>query len=252
MPATEPLRFSRLKLMGQSPAHYLAQTPVESSAIDVGNAADSLILGDGPGVIGYHPGKKRSGKEWEAFEAEHSGKVILTATEYAKAQGMAEAVAKHSDATRLLTGAIRKPRFWELLGYHCRGTPDVDAPDYLTDLKTGETSSPRKFPWKVRDFSYHAQLAWYQDGTELAGMGRRSECYIVAVEQAPPHVVTVFRINPHALDLGRRLYRVWLEHLKLCEESGRFPGYSDAIYDLDLPDPDEMYSLAAAGVEQVA
>lgn len=252
MTEREPLRFSRLRQMGRSPAHYLANPEADSSAIDVGNAADSLILGDGPGVIGYHDGKQRRGKEWEAFEAEHVGKLILTAAEYRKASGMAEAVAKHADATRLLAGAIRQTRFWELLGYRCRGTPDVDGGTFLTDLKTGETSDPRRFPWKVRDFAYHGQLAWYQDGTALAGMGTREECYIVAVEQTPPHVVTVFRINPHALELGRRLYRVWLEHLKTCEESGRFPGYSDAVYDLDLPDPDEAYTLTAAGVEQVA
>ncbi len=248
----EPLRFSRLKLMGRSPAHYQAQPPQDSSAIDIGNAADNLILGDGPGVIGYHEGKQRRGKEWEAFEAEHAGRIILTATEYAKAAGMTEAVAKHADATRLLRGQIRKTRYWDLLGYRCRGTPDVDGEGFLTDLKTGETSDPRRFPWKVRDFAYHAQLAWYQDGTELAGLGTREECYIVAVEQSPPHVVTVFRINPHALDLGRRLYRAWIEHLKTCDESGRFPGYSDAVYDLDLPDPDEAYVLADAGVERVA
>jgi len=244
---TEPLRFSALRRMSQSPAHYLAAIQPDSSAIDIGNAADSLILGDGPGVIGYHEGKVRRGKDWEAFEAAHAGKLILTATEYAKAAGMAEAVAAHADATRLLTGIIRQTREWELLGYRCRGTPDVDGGGFLTDLKTGETSDPRRFPWKVRDFAYHAQLAWYQDGTELAGLGRPDDCYIVAVEQTPPHVVTVFQLNPHALDLGRRLYRLWLEHLKICDESGEFPGYSQSIVDLDLPDPDEEYHLSAAG-----
>lgn len=246
-----PLRFSQLKRMGQSPAHYAAGVEPSSGSIDIGNAADNLILGGVP-VICY-PGATRRGKEWEKWRDDQDpSALIVTRTQLASAEGMARSVQKHRDALRLLDGIVRETQFWTLQGRSCRGTPDVWAGRRLVDLKTSETSDPRRFPWKVRQFAYHAQLSWYQDGLHLAGLGRPEECYIVAVEQAAPYVVTVFRLTEHILDLGARLCRLWFEQLRTCEASGQFPGYSQSIVDLDLPEYDdgELLEMHSAGVTE--
>lgn len=230
-----PLRHSRLKLMGRSPAHYAADEPHSSSAMDLGSAADALILGQQ--AIAVYPGKVRRGKEWDAWrDSQAPDTLILTSKEARAAEGMARAVARHEEASRLLTGTIRETLLWDNAGRSCRGTPDVRGDGFLTDLKTGETSDPRRFPWKVLRFGYHAQLAWYRDGIERAGLPRPDRCYIVAVEQEPPHVVTVFRLTDHVLDLGDRLNRLWFEQLRVCEASGHFPGYAQSAVELDLPD----------------
>lgn len=249
---SQPLRFSQLRRMNQSPAHYAAGSEPSSGSIEIGNAADNLILGGVP-VLAY-PGATRRGKEWEKWRDDQSPEaLIVTKSQLASAAGMQRAVARHADATRVLDGVIRETQFWTLQGRSCRGTPDVWAGRRLADLKTGETSDPRRFPWKVRQFAYHAQLAWYQDGLHLAGLGRPEEVYIVAVEQAAPHVVTVFRLTEHILDLGARLNRLWFEQLRVCEACGQFPGYSQSIVDLDLPEYDdggELLEMHAAGVTE--
>lgn len=232
-----PLRFSRLKLMGRSPAHYAAYVEDETEAMETGTAADLLLLGGRP-VLAY-PGAVRRGKEYDAFCADNPNALIVTQAEAAKALGIAEAVTKHEDARRLLDGARQQTLRWTFQGRACRGTPDVRGDGFLTDLKTGETSDPRFFPWKVKRFAYHAQLAWYETGCGLLGHDI-AESYIVAVEQAPPHVVTVFRLTPNLIELGARLWRLWFEQLQVCEASGHYPPYAQSVVDLDLPDDEDI------------
>jgi hypothetical protein len=145
------------------------------------------------------------------------------------------------DAVRLLTGVRQQTLYWDFSGRACRGTPDVrnDAERFLTDLKTGETSDPRFFPFKVKRFAYHAQMAFYESGCALNGYDI-ADSYIVAVEQAPPHVVTIFHLNPTLIEHGAKLWRLWFEQLQVCEASGEFPPYSQSIVDLTLPDDEEI------------
>ncbi len=240
----DPLRFSRLKLMGKSPAHYAAYVPQETGAMETGTAADRLLLGGGP-VLAY-PGAVRRGKEYDAFAAANPDALIVTQKEGAIAYGIAEAVTACPDAMRLLTGIRQHTMLWDFNGRPCRGTPDVRGDGFLTDLKTGETSDPRFFPFKVRRFAYHAQMSFYETGVALANLPPVSESYIVAVEQAPPHVVTVYRLTAATIELGARLWRLWLEQLQVCEASGAFPPYSQSIVDLDLLDDNELVEIGDA------
>ncbi len=247
----EPLRFSRLKLMGKSPAHYAAYVPQETGAMETGTAADKLLLG---GKVIAYPGPVRRGKEYEAFAAAHPEALIVTQKEGAIAHGIAEAVTACPDAVRLLTGIRQHTMLWDFNGRPCRGTPDVRGDGFLTDLKTGETSDPRFFTFKVRRFAYHAQMSFYETGVALANLPPVTESYIVAVEQSPPHVVTVYRLTAATIELGARLWRLWLEQLQVCESSGAFPPYSQSIVDLDLLDDNELVELgdAAEVVETTA
>ncbi len=240
---TNPLRFSRLKLMGKSPAHYAAYEPQPTGAMETGTAADRLLLG---GKVLAYPGPVRRGKEYDAFAAANPDALIVTQKEGAVAYGIAEAVTACPDAMRLLTGARQDTIYWDFNGRTCRGTPDVRGDGFLTDLKTGETSDPRFFPFKVRRFAYHAQMSFYETGVALAGLPPVTQSYIVAVEQAPPHVVTVYRLTENTIELGARLWRIWLEQLQVCEASGSFPPYSQSIVDLELFDDNELMELGDA------
>lgn len=241
---TDPLRFSRLKLMGKSPAHYAAYVPTPTGAMETGTAADALLLGGQP-VLAY-PGPVRRGKEYDAFCERNPGALIVTQREGEIAHGIAEAVTKCPDAMRLLTGVRQETIYWDFNGRTCRGTPDVRGDGFLTDLKTGETSDPRFFPFKVRRFAYHGQMSFYETGVALAGLPSVTQSYIVAVEQAPPHVVTVYRLTAATIELGARLWRTWLEQLQVCEASGSFPAYSQSVVDLELFDDNELLELGDA------
>jgi len=241
----QPIRFSRLKLFSKSPAHFAAALPEESSALDVGSAAHAMILGVGREVIAY-PGKVRRGKEWEAFQSDHPDALILTKAEYGRASRMAKAVNDNADARRVLDGIREQTMFWKLNGRLCRGTPDVRSDQFVTELKTGETSDPRFFPFKMRRFRYDAQLAWYSDGAVLAGHPDPKEHYVVAVEAAYPHVVTVFKVTRWIAN-GRKSLRLWWERLLQCEAANEWPGYSQSVVDLD-PLEEELEMLDAGEV----
>lgn len=240
----EPLRFSRLKRFSQSAAHYLGASGPDSSGIDIGSASHSMLLG-GVRVVAY-PGPVRRGKVFEAFEQDNPGALILTANEYRRAEGMANAVRANADAMRVLDGEREKTFHWKINGRTCRGTPDVRSETFITELKTGETADPRFFPFKVRRFCYHGQLAWYSDGAVLAGLPDPKDHYIVAVEAAPPHVVTVFHIDPATIDKGRRLYRLWFEQLLACEAADAWPGYSQSVVELALPDDFDLDDIGTS------
>ncbi len=229
--------------MGKSPAHYAAYVPTPTGAMETGTAADRLLLG---GAVLAYPGPVRRGKEYEAFVAQNPHAMIVTQKEGAIAHGIAEAVMACPDAVRLLTGERQDTIYWDFDGRACRGTPDVRGDGVLCDLKTGETSDPRFFPFKVRRFAYHAQMSFYETGVALAGLPPVTQSYIVAVEQAPPHVVTVYRLSEQAIELGARLWRTWFEQLQVCEASGSFPPYSQSIVDLELFDDNELVELGDA------
>lgn len=234
----EPIRFSRLRKMAKSPMHFAYAREDEASHLDIGSAAHSMILG-GVRVIAY-PGKVRAGKEWEKFKGENGDALILTRRELSSATGMADALRKDKEAMRVLDGEREKTILWKNQGRLCRGTPDVRGQSggehFVTELKTGETSDPRSFVWKVIRFAYHAQLGWYSDGAVLSGLDEPSAHYIVAVEAKPPHVVTVFRLTPKSIEQGRRLVRVWFEQLLNCERTNEWPPYVQSVVDLELPE----------------
>lgn len=238
-PRTVPVRFSRLKKFSQSAAHYFAACQFDDSdslAMRIGRGTHALLFG-APLVVWP---QRRQGKAWDSFEAANAGKEILTTSEHAKALGMANAIRRHSLAAPLLFNGtvLEREIHWNVEGRRCQGTPDCVGPGRVVDLKTAQTSEPDRFTRKATWMSYHAQLAWYQDGLELAGKQRPEECYIVAVESSEPYAVTVLRLTERTLDQGRRLSRLWWERLRVCEASNEWPAYTQSIVEFDLPDND--------------
>ena len=88
---------------------------------------------------------------------------------------------------------------------------------------------------------YHAQLAWYMDGVEAAGLPAPHDGYIVAVESKAPYAVVCYQLTPRAFDMGRRSYRLWLEQLAVCEQSNFWPGYVQSVTPLDVPEDETLW-----------
>lgn len=234
-PRTVPVRFSRLKRMSQSPLHYHQSCQYDDDdtlARRIGRGVHALLFGQ-PLVV-WH--KRRQGNEWKEFEAAHEGEEILNEKEHAQALAVATAIRTDPIAAPLLFDGmtLEKKLHWKIDGRACSGTPDSFGPKRVVDLKTARTTEPDRFVRAATWMSYHAQGAWYQDGIELAGLPRPDEFYIVAVESAAPYAVTTLRLTERALDMGRRLNRLWWEQLMGCEASNQWPGYSQSIVDFDI------------------
>lgn len=198
-----------------------------------GTAVHALLFGTRK-VIGY-PGATRRGKEYDAFVAANPDTEILTASEHAKAQDMAEAVRSCKLAEPWLQGEAEKTLLFKWMGLDCRATPDVRGDGFLTELKTSVSSDPLRFQWHALRMHYHAQLRWqeYAVGTPVR------DHMIVCVESVAPYPVTVFRVEPRALEAADKLLVLWAERLKNCEQSQSFPPYAQSIVPLDVPNDDE-------------
>lgn len=235
----EPVRFSYLKHMARSPAHYKAAltTPYDSASFRLGRMVDVAVLG-GPEPVVWDG--SRRGKAWEEFRDAHPGSEIVTASEMETAQPIIDSVLRHEHAMHLLrSGTAKKRIFWDWLGRSCSGEPDV-AGKYLVDLKTTRSAEPGQFTRQGLWYSYHAQLAWYRMGLLLSGAEPPSQAFIVAVETSPPFPVTVLCLTERAIEQGERLCRVWMERLLACETADRWPGYVESTVDFDVPDDVEL------------
>lgn len=242
--ALEPVRFSRLKKMALSAAHYAAGFGEETSPMRKGSALHAYMLGGEKAVAIYTGGARNERfQKWQNFKAANAGRHILIPSELEKVAGMRKALEKHDRAMWLLDGIQERRIHWTDNGRKCMGTPDNVIPKpskkIAAELKTCQTSHPERFVWQCRKLAYHAQCAWYRRGIELSGEygpGPVDEFYIVAVESTPPHPVTVFRLDEQSLEAGDRMNRLWLEQLLVCEKNNHFPGYAESDVTLSVVD----------------
>lgn len=233
-----PVNFSTLKYMSQSPAHYRASldTPFKSTdAMRLGSAFHSLVLG-GRTVATWFGGR-RAGKDWKAFEETHAEDIIVTEPQYETAFAMAKSTMASPETVGLFRGVTEKRFVWELCGMQCAGTPDVIGYGQVTDLKSTVCASPERFIRDALKRYYHVQLAWYMDGhNSLPGTEKVSRAYIVAVESKPPYATVVYELTPEVLEMGRRIYRQWIERLRVCIDCDEWPGYVQCRVPFTLPD----------------
>lgn len=236
----DPVRFSRLSLMRHSAAHYAHGYRGETAEMREGSATHAYLLGQKHRVAVYTEGNRdKRHKKYQDFLAEHPDQLILSPAEMAPVEGMRRAIESHPRALELLGGIQEQRITWEIGGRACAGTPDVvtllpNGAKRLVELKTSRTAAPGLFLWHAKKLAYHAQLAWYADGLERTmayAPGRVTEHFIVAVESAPPHPVTVIRVCDSMLAVGRKQWRLWWEQLQNCERTGAFPGYVEGDVD---------------------
>lgn len=230
------IRFSELKHMARSPAHYRSALTEhrDTKSLRMGRAVHSFLLG-GPEPIVY-PGR-RAGSAWEAFAETHSDCEILIASEFEPARRMRDAIERNSEAMDLLRSGPREQKLeWQFLGRDCRGTPDVYNDVQTVELKTARSSQPSRFSSQSLWLGYHGQHAWYMNGIKLAGLGNPGCAYTVCVESSAPYPVTIFRLTERAIEQGHKLYRGWMERLLGCEQADHWPEYCESVVDLDVPD----------------
>lgn len=262
-PRDLPVRFSALKLMGRSPAHYrhAIVTGYDSSlAMRLGTAAHAAAL-EPHRIVVYAPGEytddkgkvkahagKRAGAAWAQFNAaQRPDAVILTPKEHRIATTIAAALRSHDIAAPLLFGddVIReRPILWTRDGRACSSLPDARIPGRMVvDLKTCRNAQPDKFLWDVIRNGYREQLRMYDeaDAAELGEDVRTRppiDLHIVAVESVAPYVVQVYTMEASAIMAADRTLAAWWERLRGCELNNHWPGYSQGAWPI-VDDNDE-------------
>jgi hypothetical protein len=251
----QSVRFSILKEMARSPAHYrqaLADGGREQTpGMRVGKAVHSLVLGGDP--VLFFPGTRR-GNAWDAFAASNSNAIILSEAEHEKVRGMAAAVRANPTAQLALAGRHEVEVDWSYLGRACRSHIDVvgEGGKYVTELKTAQTSDPARFTWNALRMHYNAQLAYYSEALRSSGAGEPLAHYVVVIEATAPFCVTTMRLTARALEQGQRSYRLWFERLLTCEAADAWPAYCESVCDLDVPDDETELVFGSSDAEVAA
>lgn len=175
---------------------------------------------------------------WAEFEIQAEGKEIVTAEEMSKLCQIQQAVHAHPAAAKALAGSptIEQSIFWDADGIACRCRPDaVTERGVIVDLKTTRDASPEGFAKSIVAYRYHVQAAFYSDGYRAA-FGEPPRGFVfIAVETEPPYLVAVYVASEAMTQRGRIDYQTDLDTFRRCQESGTWPGYSDAPLTIDLP-----------------
>ena len=97
-------------------------------------------------------------------------------------------------------------------------------------MKTTEDASPKGFQSSISKFRYHVQSNWY-----LRGVEGSKQFVFIAVEKKPPHMIGVYKASIEMCAAGGRAADKNLHLLSQCRKENLWPGYSEAIEEIDLP-----------------
>ena len=188
----------------------------------------------------------KAGKAEKAKFAEE-GIACISRADFDKANAMAEMVRAHPAAGWLLDlpGRSEVSMYWEMptedgRTRQCKGRADriaqVGGGEVIIDLKTHSgTVSPTELERIVAKYGYHRQAAWYRHALSLAG--KPTEGFVlVFCEKTAPYLTTIAVVSEDAQKQALNEIREAMEKIKICQESGNWPTYTEGVIDLDLPD----------------
>ena len=242
--------ITRLKELGRSPLHYQNRlaNPLEGPALTFGRAAHCAVLE--PERFDHEHAvwsertdggklRPRNGKDWDAFEAKHAGKTIITVDERDSVMSLQRAVRGNELAMRYLRqGDPEVTMRWKTGEHLSKGRVDWHTKDggfdVIVGLKTARDCRHFVFGSAAAKLGYHLQWAYYVDGF-TAITNRRAKVVEIVVENAPPYAVAVYIVTTDIIEQGREEYTALLDKLAECEASGDWPGPATAEQFLTLP-----------------
>lgn len=241
----EAVNWSSLKHMRESAMLYRYRLSVpseETEPMRLGRAVHTLVFEPAKFNAEYviWEGGRRAGKEWEAYKAEHVDATILREQDAEMVTELAEAIRRHPLVQPYLDGGeFERPITWTDpdTGLPCKARPDwlLRSRRALLDLKSCVCAEGRRFGAVAARLGYHCQLAHYKNGV-THGLGWAPEkTLIVAAEKDAPHDVSVFEVGPDELYFGMEEVAELLRKVKVCRQTGIWPGRYLEEQALQLP-----------------
>lgn len=104
----------------------------------------------------------------------------------------------------------------------------------ITDIKTTKDGSPTGFPRESANYGYDIQGGFYSDIASEVLQENVSRFLLITVEKKT-YITTVYNLEAYDLSVGKQKYKAALNLLIECRKTGKYPGYSDSILPLSLP-----------------
>lgn len=235
--------FSQVKKLALSGKQYLhaCNSPNEpTSSMLLGTLVHFFVLGARPGSkpLVCFKGAKRQGKAWDEFQAANAGAEIVTATEWERAEAIADAVKRDPVAQLRLAGAqFEVPLQWTEEGGIVCSTSGIDIvrAKSIGDLKTTTSTQPEAWQRQALKMLYPQQMAWYRRGARANGLDVSEGLFVLGVETRPPFEVVDLELTEAMIDFADRTVSLWLEKLRVYRESNQWPGYAQSSVPWDVP-----------------
>jgi hypothetical protein len=229
----ESLSVSGAKILtdeGPAAFRWAQDHPRTSDAFDIGSAAHALVLGIGAPIVEVEASDWRTKAAQEARdEARANGCTPMLSKDYLAVHNMADKLARHETARRLLTEGRPEVSVYcpdERTGVMRRGRVDWLHPRLVVDYKTTAASvHPLALAGRygtVRKWGYDRQAAWYLDLLRDLGHPAKAFAFIFQ-SKTEPYPVTVATVDEDDLWEARDKNADALSIFAACTETGIWP-----------------------------
>ncbi|WP_159711583.1 PD-(D/E)XK nuclease-like domain-containing protein [Geminicoccus flavidas] len=177
---------------------------------------------------------------WAQFEEEHAGKIILKVDDYAKVLRIRDVVHAHPVVGPMLRNGKAEQSFYTVdketgLLIKCRTDFLSDGGEYILDVKTAESASPRKFAKSVAEHRYDVQVGHYEPIFEDLYGERPKHWFFLAIEKDEPFAMGLHLFRDIDRAPGRARARRDLLLIAQCRNEGHWPDHAFDATPLDLP-----------------
>jgi hypothetical protein len=219
-----------VKLAWETP-RKVAKTQAAQDGLDRGTLAHLMILEPHrveEEVVIWH-GTRRSGKDWEQFEAEHAGRLIMRAVDYAEVEVGARIASNNPDVRDVLAGCeIEMACLWREGSIACRGLVDAISKTTahgtinMPDVKTTQRIDDRSAVRTVQDYHYREKMAMYRRCVAMARDVPKDSirCYDIFVRIDPPYGVNIMQLSSDGLDWAEKRMLKVIAEVERCLDSG--------------------------------
>ncbi|MGW6699609.1 PD-(D/E)XK nuclease-like domain-containing protein [Nocardia sp. NPDC055049] len=227
----------------ESPADYRHTPRVDKAEYDFGHAAHLYVLGKGAQIRIVEADDWRTDKaKAKRAELRAAGLVPLLPKEDQQARDMAAVALEHELAGALFAVGEAELSGWWIdpeTGARCRFRLDwiTRLPDgrlVIVDYKTSKGAGRAAFAKSVGEYGYFAQQPFYVDGAAALGV-HVDDFLFVSQCKTYPYRVTVGRVDPLDVDLGRRINRQAIRTFAECMAADHWPDNSGEIYAASIP-----------------
>ncbi len=227
----DSISASGLKVIANECLDHFVNGPQikETAAMRLGTAVHArLIEPETYNDIYYHMNHIENGRTKEGIalkkkELENAnGRIPLSFDDSEKVVGLYNRFEKNKTAIKYCQGKIELSHYLKVDGVDVRVRPDIIGHnnEFIADIKTCQSSNPKKFKYDVFKRGYHIQAAFYMD---MLGI---DEFRFILCPTNPPYRIEVVKLDEEKIEMGRELWKRAFKDWTAYLLTGIIPGPS--------------------------
>lgn len=239
-------------IVNESPREYYYEMNTSDedseSHFDIGKCLHAVVLEQNANAFKEGPVvSTKNTNIWKEAKAEAAkeGKILLSPEEYQLVMRGFESFCEHPLAHKLVSQCqtIESSGFYvdEETGLWLKFRPDGYCAndtrgDFIFDYKTARGISDRDIAKSIQEYGYHISAAHYIEGIK-AITGREIKDYYFAWQKSSGAMDTrITLLHPDDLELGKEIRRSALRMIAECKLKEYWPGVSDKVEIVKIPD----------------